>query len=1010
MSQLRVFISSTFQDLHEEREYLVRKIFPEIRALCRENGIEFTEIDLRWGLTDEEAAQGKIIRACLEEIDRCRPYFIGIIGNRYGWVPSIPEIHKDHELLARYPWVEDAANESHSLLEMECTYGALQDPTTATGAFFYFRRERRRPWEESTDEDARIRMLRERIVSKGLPLREFRDPATLGEFVYDDLVDIIQRDFLPNIEPTPLDRERRYHQAFASSRRRAYIPRLRYLEILDRHAASDTSPLLICSPSGAGKSALVSYWVERYRRQNPGAFVIEHYTGIGHGSGDKFGLIRHLIMEIADHCEVDESIPSDHEQLSNTLPTWLARIGDESLILVLDGVNQLPDDESDFTWFPDHIPPNIRLIVTSTDDLTKQTGHFNEWRTLHIDPLSPEEREALVVRYLGEYHKGLSPELMRRISSAPQTAQPLYLRTFLEELRMFGNFETLSRWIDQTLTAHDTAELFQRVLERIEDDFGPRPVQHVLRLIWTSRDGLRRSEIGAMTMLSDTRLNVLLNALDYHLLERGGRLTFFHTYFRDAVERRYCADREDVRRSREEIVRYFEGRSADARKADELPWQLLHLEAWERLAAALSDISIFTLLNNPQRNHELLEYWVPLRGHHSMAGWYERMVKAFRENSPELIELADLLDRVGTVLRSAGDHQSSLSYIQEAFRIRESALGPDHPDTAKSLFSLGRYYEDHGEFDKAEELLLRAIDVLEKVHGQNARQSVEPMQQLADVYYQTRDFARAESLCRRVLEINRSALGENHVDTATSLSNLATIVYARGDLHEAERLTRRAIETGERVLGRNHPEIASWHNNLGAFLIGLGQSGPAIHELTRALSINLRTFGPAHSETIANMLNLAAVLIDRGEYDRAREYCDQALQTSRDLDGPNHPRTAHALVIYGTLLMNTGDYVDAESKFREALAIRGDVFGQDNVSTIECYLYVAASLKRQGRLTEARQLYKEFLPRKEERLGFDHPSTQLTFGGYLELLHVMGRTEEAVELEERLARSTSRMT
>src|SRR6187402_391338 len=107
-AELRVFISSTFHDLQAEREYLVKKVFPEIRQLCRKHGVEFTEIDLRWGLTEEEAAHGKIIRTCLEEIDRCRPYFIGIIANRYGWSPQFHDIQKDSELINHYPWIEDA--------------------------------------------------------------------------------------------------------------------------------------------------------------------------------------------------------------------------------------------------------------------------------------------------------------------------------------------------------------------------------------------------------------------------------------------------------------------------------------------------------------------------------------------------------------------------------------------------------------------------------------------------------------------------------------------------------------------------------------------------------------------------------------------------------------------------------------------------------------------------------------------------------------------------------------
>src|SRR2546430_2171262 len=105
-NELRVFISSTFRDLQEEREHLVKKVFPEIRALCREQGISFTEVDLRWGLTDEDVALGKMIRTCLEEIDHCRPHFIGITGDRYGYIPQLHEYHKDPELLVKYPWIE----------------------------------------------------------------------------------------------------------------------------------------------------------------------------------------------------------------------------------------------------------------------------------------------------------------------------------------------------------------------------------------------------------------------------------------------------------------------------------------------------------------------------------------------------------------------------------------------------------------------------------------------------------------------------------------------------------------------------------------------------------------------------------------------------------------------------------------------------------------------------------------------------------------------------------------
>ena len=61
---IRVFISSTFRDMKEERDYLVKLIFPELRKLCEQRGVVWGEVDLRWGVTDEQKAEGKVLLLC----------------------------------------------------------------------------------------------------------------------------------------------------------------------------------------------------------------------------------------------------------------------------------------------------------------------------------------------------------------------------------------------------------------------------------------------------------------------------------------------------------------------------------------------------------------------------------------------------------------------------------------------------------------------------------------------------------------------------------------------------------------------------------------------------------------------------------------------------------------------------------------------------------------------------------------------------------------------------------
>jgi hypothetical protein len=86
--EVRVFISSTFQDMRQEREVLVKHVVPQLREVCERRRVSFAEVDLRWGVTDEQKARGLALSVCLAEIRDCRPFFIGILGERYGWVPA----------------------------------------------------------------------------------------------------------------------------------------------------------------------------------------------------------------------------------------------------------------------------------------------------------------------------------------------------------------------------------------------------------------------------------------------------------------------------------------------------------------------------------------------------------------------------------------------------------------------------------------------------------------------------------------------------------------------------------------------------------------------------------------------------------------------------------------------------------------------------------------------------------------------------------------------------------
>jgi NACHT domain- and WD repeat-containing protein len=106
----RVFVSSTFKDLEEERNVLLKEVYPDLRRFCADRGARFQPIDLRWGVSEEASLDQQAMNICLGEIERCReitprPNFIVLLGNRHGWLALPPQIRADEfeQIRSRVP-------------------------------------------------------------------------------------------------------------------------------------------------------------------------------------------------------------------------------------------------------------------------------------------------------------------------------------------------------------------------------------------------------------------------------------------------------------------------------------------------------------------------------------------------------------------------------------------------------------------------------------------------------------------------------------------------------------------------------------------------------------------------------------------------------------------------------------------------------------------------------------------------------------------------------------------
>jgi len=147
-----VFITSTFRDMHAERDYLRSHVLPELEERLRARRCHLEPIDLRWGVetsseSESEAKELQVLKVCLAEVERSRPFLVALLGDRYGWVPPEDRI----EAAAREAGLNTSVA-GKSVTDLEIKFGVLGDPEQRRRCFFYFREPL--PYEDMNREDA----------------------------------------------------------------------------------------------------------------------------------------------------------------------------------------------------------------------------------------------------------------------------------------------------------------------------------------------------------------------------------------------------------------------------------------------------------------------------------------------------------------------------------------------------------------------------------------------------------------------------------------------------------------------------------------------------------------------------------------------------------------------------------------------------------------------------------------------------------------------------------------
>lgn len=177
---IKVFLSSTFKDMDAERDLIMNRVAPTLQQLLAPQGIAVQFIDLRWGVNTQDADENEreniVLRECISEIRQSRPFFIGLLGDRYGWIPSDEswQVMLDEMTEDERKYIREESKEQKSVTELEMLFGALMDTDSLRRSLFCFRKPAvyeqmddvaRRKFRNQNDEaDRKLSLLKQKII------------------------------------------------------------------------------------------------------------------------------------------------------------------------------------------------------------------------------------------------------------------------------------------------------------------------------------------------------------------------------------------------------------------------------------------------------------------------------------------------------------------------------------------------------------------------------------------------------------------------------------------------------------------------------------------------------------------------------------------------------------------------------------------------------------------------------------------------------------------------------
>lgn len=964
----RVFISSTFLDMGAERDAIVHRIFPALRRYFEPKKIDIVEIDLRWGILDEEILDGNLIEVCISEVRRCAPFFLGIIGSHYGSVPSDDDIDSTNDYILNM--ISDDMPYGISITEMEMRAGILHRKRQQASVLI-----------KNVEKENRLNLLIDALKdSNKCELLAYNDINEFADLVFQTMKSHIEKIFYANL-PQVSDDERYYdHLNFLKIHLDHYVENTSTVSMAESFI-EDSDFCYIQGTSGIGKSAFLSYLIKHFDETCPQSLLFFHFlqADMNENINCFWKRLSAFLIDkgLMNHPDIENLVQDTKEALLSYDDIK------NPLFIFVDDIDKFDGNKNYAYELQSLSSESVKIILTGTKPASSGLASFS------LHPLLKAQIPQLFVKWFAQYDKKFDTFFLPKLENNQIFRNPMNLSFALNELRIMGVHNGLQNYLESLLSCSTENDMFAETINCAVNAVGNKELlRDCLTIPLLCKNGIGENDIINVLGISHVSWVTVYGLIQGFFCEFDGNIKFRNEKLAKAVLGTIELTKEKESKFRGALLDYWLQSVDSDRRRRELPWQAYHLGEVELLAKYFSahDNILWSFKNDLSSLSRYLHY---LQSKNLFVD-LEALSAAFSRNGdldqlfetllwsrcyaeiPKLYKLVDekALGIIAKRCNARALFKQAESKYKPALKAFQSILS-EYPFIDESTNDIKLLYAvalcEAGDFEASYRIVNEVINFYEK-NGITTFYSSYAVAYLANIQYTYGELKNALVSANKAVKLREKLYGTNSIEVAWIYCFVIPILFANGRVKDAMDKADVAIQIYSSYFGNVGVEYA-WSASIVANCHLLNKEyDRAIKLFEKSIEQNdmvIDAVSRPHPYSLTSYNSLAVIEWLNGNKDKAIDDIKQTIKWKKQRLQPDHSFTANSIVNLA-IMIGEMDPHEGLRLLNEADRIYGKSFSSEHPDRQFVELCRAAFLSSLGETEKSKEILGKYNPATSE--------------------------------------------